>query len=579
MTGALAARVHPDVAGLDKHFDYAVPAELVAELAIGSRVRVDLHGRRIGGWVTELLPASDAGGGAPALKPIAKLTGHGPPGALIELAAWAQHRWAARSIRPFLRAASPPRAVRRLPAPQHTAVELERTSPATADLLAAGGGVLRLPPRTDVLPAILSAVALGPALVVVPGLGAITSLRRRLRALGLSVAAVPDEWADAAAGVDVVIGTRVAAWAPCPGMAAAVLVDEHDEAHQEERTPTWHARDVLVERCRRSAVPSVLVSPAPTLVAIEEHAGGEERVVHPPRRRERAGWPQLTVVDRSGDEPWRRSLLTSPLIERLRDHQLGVACISNITGRARVLACRACRHLIRCEHCDAAVALDDGDELVCRRCDTRRPPVCQACGASAFANLRPGVTRLREELEKAANRPVVSVTGKDEHRPEPGGVSVGTEALLHRLDAVDVVVFLEFDSELLAPRFRAGEQALALIVRAGRAAPEVMVQTFVPDHEVLRAAATGDPSIVAAAARRRRRPLALPPYGALAEVAGAGAAAVIDQLDRDELRIGRDGDDRYLVRAADWQRLGDALAVVERPHGTRVRIAVDPPRA
>ena len=33
---------------------------------------------------------------------------------------------------------------------------------------------------------------------------------------------------------------------------------------------------------------------------------------------------------------------------------------------------------------------------------------------------------------------MVSVTGKDEHRPTPGGVSVGTEALLHRLDGVDL---------------------------------------------------------------------------------------------------------------------------------------------
>ena len=52
--------------------------------------------------------------------------------------------------------------------------------------------------------------------------------------------------------------------------------------------------------------------------------------------------------------------------------------------------------------------------------------------------------------------------------------------------SADVVAFLEFDSEMLAPRFRAAEQALALIVRAGRIAPEVLIQTFAPDHEVLR---------------------------------------------------------------------------------------------
>ncbi|MEZ5168309.1 MAG: hypothetical protein R2695_18215 [Acidimicrobiales bacterium] len=36
---------------------------------------------------------------------------------------------------------------------------------------------------------------------------------------------------------------------------------------------------------------------------------------------------------------------------------------------------------------------------------------------------------------------------------------IGTEAVLHRIDRADVVAFLEFDQELLAPRQRAAEQA------------------------------------------------------------------------------------------------------------------------
>ena len=41
---------------------------------------------------------------------------------------------------------------------------------------------------------------------------------------------MPDDWAAAMGGVDVVIGPRSAAWAPCPDMASAVVIDEHDEA-------------------------------------------------------------------------------------------------------------------------------------------------------------------------------------------------------------------------------------------------------------------------------------------------------------------------------------------------------------
>jgi primosomal protein N' (replication factor Y) (superfamily II helicase) len=95
-------------------------------------------------------------------------------------------------------------------------------------------------------------------------------------------------------------------------------------------------------------VPFVLVSPVPTLSAVVDYAG-RDGVVHPPRTRERAGWPDVTVVDRTDEDPWKRSLVTSELIVRLRDPDVTVVCVSNITGRARVLACRSCRALIRCE--------------------------------------------------------------------------------------------------------------------------------------------------------------------------------------------------------------------------------------
>lgn len=573
----LVARVLPDVTGLDKLFDYAIPADLAASVHIGTLVRVELHGRRVGGWVTAVVDGNDAAVDESDLKPIAKVTGHGPSAALIELAEWASVRWAARRLRPFLVAASPKRAITSLPPSHRRAASPAPSSPATTRLLEAGGGVLRLPPRSDVLPSILSAVGTGPTLVVVPTHHDASLLAARLRRTGATVAFVPDEWAAAAGGVDVVIGSRSAAWMPCADMAAAIVIDEHDEALQEERAPTWHARDVVAERCRRAGVPAVFVSPIPTLVAVEELAG-DSGVVHPPAERELLHWPRVQAVDRRDEDPWKRSLVTSALIERLRDPLRRVVCVSNTTGRARVLACRSCRELIRCERCDAAVGLDDDGRLGCRRCRTVRPPVCQRCGASAFANLRPGVTRLREELEAAANRPVVAVTGSDDDPPARADVYVGTEAVLHRLDRADVVVFLEFDSEMLAPRFRASEQALALVIRAGRLAPEVLIQTFDPDHDVVRAATTANPDIVVDAERERRSMLSLPPYGALASVSGAFSGEVVDQLDREIVQVGEIAEDRYLLRAPDWMSLGEALNATTRPPGARIRVEVDPPR-
>ena len=101
------------------------------------------------------------------------------------------------------------------------------------------------------------------------------AIANRLRKQGLRVALLPDEWAQAAAGVDVVVGTRTAVWAPCPDLRSIVVLDEHDEALQEERTPTWHARDVAIERARRAGAACLLVSPCPTVTAL--HWAGDAR--------------------------------------------------------------------------------------------------------------------------------------------------------------------------------------------------------------------------------------------------------------------------------------------------------------
>lgn len=571
----LVARVVPDVLGIDKSFDYQVPAHLVDHVAIGDLIRAELHGRRVGGWIVELDPVDAHLDG---LKPIAKWSSRGPSAEVIELAAWAALRWAGRR-RNFLAAASPHRNVEHVPSSRRTGAVVEPRSPASTSILEAGGGVLRLPPTSDPMPAILSAAALGPTVAVVPAVDQAILLASRLRRTGLTVALAPNDWAAAAGGVDVVIGSRVVAWAPCPGLAAAVVVDEHDEALQDEGSPTWHARDVLIERCRKIGAPVLLVSPCPTLTAIEW--GGLTR---PPHERERRGWPIVEVVDRTDEEPWKRSLVTSELIRHLRDHERRVVCISNTTGRARLLACRQCRELTRCERCDAAVVQADDGSLVCLRCDTVRPAVCLVCGAGRFANLRPGVTRLREELEAAANRPAVLVTGDGTDRPPEAGVYVGTEAALHRVERADTVAFLDFDRELLAPRYRAGEQAMALLVRAARLVGprdrggRVLVQTFLPHHEVVQAALLADPGRIVEGERERRRMLGLPPYGAYAEISGTGSDEFVRGLAHVAGVTIVGTDDRYVARADDWLELGRVLTAGERPPGSRLRIAVDPPR-
>jgi primosomal protein N' (replication factor Y) (superfamily II helicase) len=578
----LVARVVPDVTGLDRHFDYIAPDSL--HVTIGALVRVPLAGRRIGGWVVGLSPLeSEAEVAVDRLLPIAKVTGIGPGEDTIELAEWAVPRWAGR-LRAFLVAASPPSAIVSLPPASHGPPVPEPVHPGAQRLLAGGGGILRHPPAADVVPVVLAACRLGPALVVVPSVAQARLLASRLRRAGRTVALMPQDWGSAAAGVDVVIGARRAAWAPCAGLAVVVVLDEHDEALQEERQPTWHARDVAIERAHRAGVPVLLVSPCPSVTAVASF--GADRLMKPSVIDERNGWPIVDIVDRSRDDPWQKSLLTSPLIRQLRAAERRVVCVLNTTGRARLLACRQCRSIQRCEVCEAAVGQREDGHFECSRCGTVRPPVCQVCGSAGFAALKVGVSRLREELEKAAGRDVVKVVGADDDlEPLPdAGIYVGTEAVLHRVRHADTVAFLDFDSELLAPRYRAAEQAMTLLARAARlvggraTGGRILVQTFIPRHEVLDAALHADPGRLVQKELERRRALRFPPAAAIALVTGAGAAEFAAAAERNGVQSSATTDGKVLLRADTWPALGDAIAVTPRPRASRLRIVVDPPR-
>ncbi|MFL6205522.1 MAG: hypothetical protein ACJ739_09240 [Acidimicrobiales bacterium] len=571
----LVVRVLPDVPAIDKTFDYLVPEALRDQVAVGDVVRIQLHGRRVGGWIVAVGVQSPEG---VTLRPLAKRSGVGPPPELIDLASWAAWRWAGRPAS-LLRTASPDRVVAQLPAP---APAHPPAAPEHALLAAAFGGprsVLRLPPATNLVHVALAGAAQGNALVLCPSAPLASTITARLRRAGVPVAAHPADWARGAAGTTVV-GTRAAAWAPVGDLACVLVLDEHDEAHQQEQTPTWHARDVAIERARRADVPCVLTSPCPTLEALgwgELHAAD--------RARDRAGWPVVDVVDQRQEDP-RHGLLSGALAQQVRAGGR-VLCVLNRTGRAKLLACRACGELARCAVCEAAVH-QPADDLVCPRCAATRPPVCTVCGATRFRNARAGVSRVREELEALAGEPVGEVTASSTEVPRER-VVVGTEAVLQRIDRADVVAFLDLDQELLAPRYRAAEQALALVARAARVAAasapprdrasgRLLLQTRLPDHEVVQAAVRADVGLVTQAERARRSLLRFPPDTAMAEVSGPAASVFIEQLGGPVgVEVVAADAGRWWLRASDHRTLCDALAATPRPPG-RLRVEVDPLR-
>ena len=474
-----------------------------------------------------------------------------------------------------------------------------------------GTHVLRLPPTYSASEVVLSAAGHGPVLVVAPTAARAEAGSAALRRTGSEVALLPEGWAHARSGGPVVIGARASVWGPCPDLASVVVLDAHDEALVQEQAPTWDAPSVAAERARRAGVPCFWVTSCPTL----ELLAAADHVHVPSRSTERAGWAAVRVVDRRGDDP-RSGLYSPDLVPVLRSDNR-VVCVLNRKGRALFPICGACSEPARCEQCGSAVAVLD-QELVCRRCGTSRPVVCASCGSDSLRLLRVGVSRAREQLEALAGRPVGEVVAGTGALPETP-VLVGTEAVLYRegelrrSGGVGAVAFLDFDQELLAPRYRAGEEAIALLARASRLlggrqqAGALLVQTRVPDHPVLQAASLADPGRLTTLEEPVRKSLRLPPFAALAVLSGPGADVLAGLLEKEDSTEGTGarttarsagdrqaltasslarcvavqvhpvGPDRWVVRAPDDATLADALAAAGRST-ERVRVEVGPVR-
>ena len=187
----LVVRVLPDVPAIDKTFDYLVPDALRDQVRVGDVVRVELHGRRVGGWIVAVGVEPPEG---VALRPLAKRSGLGPTPELIELAEWAAWRWAGRPAA-LLKTASPARVVGHLPAPARGGVVEPPDHVLLARAFAVPRSVLRLPPATNLVHVALAGAAMGNALVLCPSASMAGTISYRLRRAGVAVATHPADWA------------------------------------------------------------------------------------------------------------------------------------------------------------------------------------------------------------------------------------------------------------------------------------------------------------------------------------------------------------------------------------------------
>jgi primosomal protein N' (replication factor Y) len=235
----------------------------------------------------------------------------------------------------------------------------------------------------------------------------------------------------------------------------------------------------------------------------------------------------------------------------------------NRRGYAPLTLCRACGHRLQCPHCTAWLVMHrqgmhrqgGTTRLLCHHCGytMKLPEACPACAAPAsFAPIGPGVERITEEAEKLFPEARRLVMASDTIAGAAGARAAAAAILERRVDLIigtqivakgwhfphlTLVGVVDADLGLGGGDLRAAERCFQLLHqvggRAGRAgAPgRVLLQSFAPEHPVMRALAAGDQTAFLAAEKAARRAGHWPPYGRLAAViVSATTAAVADDL-------------------------------------------------
>jgi primosomal protein N' len=189
------------------------------------------------------------------------------------------------------------------------------------------------------------------------------------------------------------------------------------------------------------------------------------------------------------------------------------------------------------------------------------------------------VTTLARDVAAQLAQKVSEVTATTPLDAALERVVVGTEAVWQRVRRCAVVIFVDFDQYLLAPRASARHRAITAVGKAGRlVGPRregrgaVVLQTRRSDDPVVDALVRANFDEIIDQDVKTARVLELAPYGAEAEVSGEGAEAFVEGLREYRVTI-RPSSTGFIVRTRDVATLTAALRAAPRPLA-KVRVAV-----
>jgi primosomal protein N' (replication factor Y) len=347
-------------------------------------------------------------------------------------------------------------------------------------------------------------------------------------------------------GAQLVVGARSALYLPFQDLGLIIVDEEHDTSYKQEDGVIYSARDMAVLRASYCSAQVVLASATPALESWVNAKSGKYELLELTSRFGTAELPEMATIDmREESLPanrWISNVLRREVDKRVTAGEQSLLFI-NRRGYAPVTICRACGHQIGCDQCDARMVEHRFlKRLVCHQCGETKPmpTVCPECEAEdRLAPVGPGVERLAEEVAELFPDARVAVLSSDLFGSAralkeqivaiakgEADIIIGTQLVAkgHNFSLLTLVGVIDADLGLQGSDLRAAERTFQLMRqvagRAGRTEKKgvALLQTYQPDHPVIRSILAGDEVGFWNAEANERKAAGVPPYGRLAGI-------------------------------------------------------------
>ncbi|MBI4722175.1 MAG: primosomal protein N' [Candidatus Stahlbacteria bacterium] len=336
---------------------------------------------------------------------------------------------------------------------------------------------------------------------------------------------------------DIVIGTMSAVFAPVNNLGVLIVDEEQDTSYKSEKQPRYSTPVVAKKRAEIEQCLYIAGSLTPSIEAFYATERGltSKKRSTLIRLSESKQENKLFVVDmRKETEAIFSTLLKRKLKEHIANHSK-ILLFLNRRGFSSFIICDDCGYIPKCPNCGISLTYYRQQlVLKCHYCNyTERAigycPQCKGTNLSykgigtarvekIFKTMFPNVNICRLDLEEVASKYITHIFNS--FKSGETQVLLGTQLIAKPVDfpEVGLVGIISADTGLNLPDFRASERVFSLLMRLVKKGAEVVMQTYNPDHSVIKHLKSSDYLGFYKFEQSARMELNYPPYSHLVKL-------------------------------------------------------------